>query len=165
MHHTKFPLQCMHHNMLHSYTTPCVTYTLHYVYTMHLFTCHHMQPSILSYVCWPCDIGWIQIICSPSSNSVTLSTLTNSASHFSNSCSLRTSFSPKLAAATLGTSSLDCFYSVLEAFLRYKRPSVFKGFSSSGNTATSIRVLQYSITVAKILLVAFGIRIPVSSHN
>jgi hypothetical protein len=49
---------CMHHNMCHSYTTPCVTHTLHHVYIMHLATCHHMQPSILSNLCWPCCNGW-----------------------------------------------------------------------------------------------------------
>ena len=49
---------CMHHNMCHSCTTPCVTHTLNHVYTMHLTTCHHMQPSILSNVCWPCGNDW-----------------------------------------------------------------------------------------------------------
>jgi len=55
---TKCPLQCMHHNMRHSYTTPCVTHTLRHVHTMHLATCHHMQPSILSNICWPYGNGW-----------------------------------------------------------------------------------------------------------
>lgn len=58
MNHTMCLLQCMHHDMCYSYTTPCVTHILHHMYTMHLDTCHHTQPSILSNVCWPCGIGW-----------------------------------------------------------------------------------------------------------
>lgn len=39
-------------------TIICVTHTLHHVYTIHLATYHHKQPSIFSNVCWPCRNGW-----------------------------------------------------------------------------------------------------------
>jgi len=118
--------------------TTCVTHTLHHVLLIHYIMCtpctlllditcnirfcqmyvghvamagpkitmHNLDYSLASKLQQTLNI---QIICSLSSNRVTLSTLTNLTSHFSSPYSLETSFSAKLAATTLGTSSLDCF--------------------------------------------------------